>query len=105
MKILMKQILIFTLLSLIIATSCTVSRQQVGNYEEMEGKATVIKKGKDFYLFWDQLPVQSIEENLEITDYEIIKKRRFLDTVILLGTIGIVSSYDVKVKTKVSNKK
>ena len=100
----MKQIFIFTLLSLIFVTSCTVSRQQVGNYEEIEGKVTVIEKGKDFYLFWDLLPVQTIEENLKITDYEIIKKRRFLDSVILLGTIGIVSSYDVKVKTKVSNK-
>ena len=101
----MKQIIIIALLLLTLATSCTVSRQQVGNYEEMEGKAIIYKTGKDFYLFWDQLPISSVEKKLEITDYEIIKKRRFFETIIYLGTIGIFSYYDIKVYIKESEEK
>ncbi len=98
----MKRIIIITLLSLLITFSCTVSKEQVGNYNEMKGNATVYQKSKNFYLFWDLVPVQKIEKDLTITDYEIIIKRNFFDSVIYYGTIGIFSFYDVKIKIKES---
>jgi hypothetical protein len=35
-----------------------------------EGKATVIAKGKDFYLFWDQIPLKRVEKKIDVKDYE-----------------------------------
>jgi hypothetical protein len=59
----MRQVSLLILLSIIILTSaCAVKRVQVGNYDKKEGKATVIAKGKDFYLFWDQIPLKRVEK-------------------------------------------
>ena len=98
----MKQILIFTFFSLMIVSSCTVSKEQVGNYNDMEGTIIVYEKNKDFYLFWDLIPVKRIEKNLTITDYEIVLKRTFFDAVIYGGTLGFFSYYTVIIKTKES---
>jgi hypothetical protein len=99
----MKQIIITSLLSLIILSSCTVSKEQVGNYNNTEGKTTLYKKDKDFYLFWNLIPVKNIEKNLTITDYEIIYRRSFFDAIIYGGTLGIFSYYNVKIFIKESD--
>jgi hypothetical protein len=77
-----------------------VSREQFGNYNEMEGNATVYRQDKNFYLFWNLIPVKKIEKELELADYEIVVKRNFFDTIIFYGTIGIFSFYTVKIKIK-----
>ncbi|MFN2127164.1 MAG: hypothetical protein ACK2TU_04830 [Anaerolineales bacterium] len=96
----MTRILFFIFLLFLITSSCTVSREQFGNYNEMEGNATVYRQDKNFYLFWNLIPVKKIEKELELADYEIVVKRNFFDTIIFYGTIGIFSFYTVKIKIK-----
>lgn len=71
----------------------------------MEGNATVYRKDKNFYLFWNLIPVKKIEKDLKLADYEIVVKRNFFDTIIFYGTIGIFSFYTVKIKIKESEEK
>jgi len=80
--------------------SCKVEQVQVGNYNTLEGKLIVYDKGKDIYLFWDKLPLQRLEDNIKISDYEKIVKRNLFDNVIFYGTMGIFSLHTVKIMAK-----
>lgn len=81
-------------------TSCVVQKEQVGNYNNQEGKSIVHEKGKDFYLFWENISVRKVEDKIEVEDYEKIVRRSFFDNVVFYGTIGIFSFYTVEIKTK-----
>jgi hypothetical protein len=94
----MRQVSLLILLSIIILTSaCAVKRVQVGNYDKKEGKATVIAKGKDFYLFWDQIPLKRVEKKIDVNDYEKVSRRKFFDVITFYGTLGIFSFYTVEI--------
>lgn len=84
---------------LLLSTSCVVSKQQVGNYGTEKCKNSQTVKGKDFYLFWDQIPVSKVADNIETKNYEIVVKRNAFDALIFYGSIGIFSFYTVQVKT------
>lgn len=94
----MRQVNLLIILSIIILTSaCAVKRVQVGNYDKKEGKAIVIAEGKDFYLFWDQIPLKRIEKKIDVKDYEKVSRRRFFDVITYYGTLGIFSFHTVKI--------
>jgi len=102
----MKQVkIISTLVLFILLTSCAVQKEQFGNYVNIEGTSRVYEKGKDVYLFWNQVQIQDIEKDLDIENYEKITKRTFFDNLIYYGTFGVVSYYSVKIKIKDSDKK
>ena len=81
-------------------SSCAVQKEQVGNYAQQEGRATVYEEGKDVYLFWNQIQIQDVEKGIELKNYEKIVKRNFFDRLLFYGTLGIVSHYTVKIKVK-----
>lgn len=85
---------------LILISSCTINREQVGNYNNIKGNTTTYLKGKNIYLFWDQVQLQGIEKKLTIKNYEKIVKRNFFDSVVYFGTFGVFSFYTVKIKIK-----
>lgn len=87
---------IITLLS----TSCAVSTVQVGNYNEIDCKPKVLTKEKEIHLFWEMLPVRTMDKKLKLDNYEKDTRRTFFDTVIYYGTIGIFSFHTVKIKVK-----
>lgn len=87
---------IITLLS----TSCAVSTVQVGNYSEIDCKPKVLTKEKEIYLFWEMLPVRTMDKKLKLDNYEKNTRRTFFDTVIYYGTIGIFSFHTVRIKVK-----
>ena len=94
----MRQVSLLIILSVIILTSaCAVKRVQVGNYDKKEGKAIVIAKGKDFYLFWDQIPLKRIEKKIDVKDYEKVSRRKFFDIITFYGTLGIFSFHTVEI--------
>jgi len=102
----MKQVnIISTLILLVLLSSCTVQKEVVGNYNNINGKSRVYEKGKDVYLFWNQVQIQDVEDDLKIVDYEKVTKRTFFDNLIYYGTFGVVSYYSVKIKIKESDKK
>lgn len=94
-----KLVIIITLLLLLTSTSCVVSKQQVGNYDTEKCKNSQTVKGKDFYLFWNQLPVTKVADNVDAKNYEIVVKRNAFDAIIFYGSIGVFSFYTVKIKT------
>ena len=99
------RISILLVLLLFIIESCTIQKEQMGNYNEQPGKEIVYEKGKDIYLFWDQVQLQKVEKNLKTKDYEKIVKRNVFDGIITYGTMGIISFYTVKIKVKETTKK
>ena len=102
----MKQVkIISTLILFILLFSCTVQKELVGNYNNTNGKSMVYEKGKDIYLFWNQVQIRDVEEDLKIVDYEKITKRNLFDNVVYYGTFGIVSFYSVKIKVKKTSEK
>lgn len=102
----MKNKIIAVLILVLLATSsCVVKKQQVGNYENQQGKEVVYDKGKDIYLFWDQVQLQKVDKNVNATDYEKVVKRNVFDALITYGTMGIVSYYSVKITIKESEQK
>lgn len=80
--------------------SCKVQKEQVGNYSDETGKTIVYEKGKDIYLFWDQITLNKVEDHIEIKNYEKIIKRNIFDNIIYYGTFGVFSFYSVKIKVK-----
>ncbi len=89
--------LLFTIL---IMLSCTVSRQQTGQYNQIDAKPVMLSKSKNVYLLWDAIPVRQAEKYVTVPDYEIIKRRNAFDAVITYGTLGLVSFYTVKIMIK-----
>lgn len=85
---------------MIFASSCSVNRVQVGNYENIDCKPIVYKADKDFYLFWNTVPVRRTEKGVKVKDYEKVARRKFFDTVVFYGTAGIFSFYSVKIYVK-----
>ena len=91
------KILFAVILSLVLVSSCVVSKEQFGNYDSSKYPTETIKKGKDFYLFWDKVPVKRIDKKLNIKDYEKIVRRNIFDVTLYYGTLGIFSFYSVKI--------
>lgn len=96
----MKQCIILLIVFSIGTISCSVQKEQYGNYANQPGKEIVNIKGKDIYLFWDQIQLQNVEKNVDTKDYEKVVKRNAFDGIITFGTMGIVSFYTVKIKIK-----
>lgn len=94
------KIITIPLLILLLTASCVVQKQQFGDYESQEGKEKIYEKGKDIYLFWDQVPLQRVDKDIDEENYEKVVKRNVFDAFITYGTIGIVSYYSVKIKIK-----
>lgn len=99
MRFIKKKLVIVALLLFMSGYSCVVSKQQVGNYDSKKCKSNQTIKGKDFYLFWDQLTVNRTADDIALKNYEIIVKRNAFDAIIFYGSIGIVSFYTVKINT------
>lgn len=97
----MKQLKVIILfLGIFMFMSCSAQKEQIGNYENLKGKTITYEKGKNIYLFWDQVQLQNIEKDIKIKDYEKTTRRNVFDNVIYYGTFGMVSFYTVTIKTK-----
>src|SRR6056297_1470699 len=93
------------ILSLILISSCLVSKEQFGNYDSSKYPTETVKKGKDFYLFWDKVSVKKTDKNLDIKDYEKIVRRGVFDATLYYGTLGIFSFYSVKINAPKNDNK
>ncbi len=97
----MKQTIIILLaFTTLLLTSCAVKTTHVGNYNEVDCKPKVIIDEKEIHLFWNMLPVRTIDKKIKAESYEKTSKRSFFDTVVYYGTLGIFSFNTVKVKVK-----
>jgi len=97
----MKKILLLTMLSAAILTSCMTTKTQVGTFKEQTGKEYTYDKVKQVWLFWGILPVGRSSANTPASgNCEITTKLKFVDMLIFTCTGGIVSTYSVRVKAK-----
>ena len=88
------------LLTIFLATACSVQKTSVGNYNEIQCDEKLLTKEKDVALFWELLPMRRVEDFITVKNYEKISKRNFFDTVVYYGTIGIFSFHTVKIYVK-----
>lgn len=97
----MKRNLFLILLSVILLSSCMMTRTNVGTYRQMPGEEYTFSKGKQVYLFWGLLPLGYTnvatpdDGNCQIRTYH-----NFWDFLLSAVTAGIFDMQTIKVKAK-----
>lgn len=82
-------------------SSCMMTKTSVGPYKETEGKEYTYAKAKQIWLFWGIVPLGRTSVNTPGDgNCEIITKRAPGDMLVTFLTLGIVSSYTIKVNAK-----
>ena len=95
--------IIVILVIILMASSCSVSSVPVGNFDNIDCRPSVHASDRDFYLFWDNVPIRRLADNIEYEDYEVVSRRGFFDTLIYYGTLGTFSFYKVRIRVKDCN--
>jgi len=91
----------FALICSVLLSSCLMTKTSVGAYKEATGQNYTYDKGKQVWLFWGLLPMGRTDVSTPTTgDCEVITKFRITDVLISGLTLGIVTSYSIKVKAK-----
>jgi hypothetical protein len=82
-------------------SSCLMTKTSVGAYKESWGNEYTYAKGKQLWLFWGIIPLGRTNINTPGDgNCEIITKFGFTDVLISGLTVGIITSYSIKVKAK-----
>jgi hypothetical protein len=77
------------------------TKTSVGEYKEQQGKEYTYAKGKQIWLFWGIVPIGRTNVNTPSDgNCEIITRFNFTDALISVLTVGIVTTYSIKVKAK-----
>jgi len=85
----------------LVLSSCMTTRTSVGEFRETEGRTYTYASGKQVWLFWGFLPLGRTNVNTPgHGNCEIITKHTFLDVMISTLTVGLVTSYTIKVRAK-----
>jgi hypothetical protein len=96
----MKQLFILSLLSLFLI-SCMTTKTAVGEYKEQQGKEYTYAKAKQMWLFWGLIPLGRTSVNTPGDgNCEVITRFNVGDALISGLTLGILTSYTIKVKAK-----
>ena len=86
---------------LIAMSSCMMTKTPVGTYMETPGKEVTFDKGKQFWIFWGLVPLGRTSVNTPTNgNCQVVTKYRFGDVLVTGLTLGIVSSYSIKVEVK-----
>jgi hypothetical protein len=73
--------------------SCMTTKTSVGMYKETEGNEYTYAKGKQFWLFWDAMPLGRTNVNTpKDGNCEIVTRHNFGDVLISGLTGGIINS-------------
>lgn len=85
----------------ILLSSCMMTKTNVGSYKEEQGKEYTYAKGKQIWLLWGMIAIGRTNVSTP-TDGScaVITKRNFADILISFLTIGIVTTYTIKVMDK-----
>jgi hypothetical protein len=85
--------------------SCMTTKTPVGNYLSTQGKEQTYDKGKQFWVFWGLVPLGRKHVSTPADgNCQVTTKFKFTDLLINGLTGGIISSYSIKVETKVDTK-
>ena len=96
----MKHLFIFSFLSLFLF-SCMTTKTAVGEYKEQQGKEYTYAKGKQLWLFWCIVPIGRTSVNTPGDgNCEVVTRFNVGDALISGLTLGILTSYTIKVKAK-----
>jgi hypothetical protein len=96
----MKHLFIFSFLSLFLF-SCMTTKTAVGEYKEQQGKEYTYAKGKQLWLFWGIVPIGRTSVNTPGDgNCEVVTRFNVGDALISGLTLGILTSYTIKVKAK-----
>ena len=81
--------------------SCMTTKTSVGQYIEQPGEEYTYAKGKQMWLFWGLVPIGRTSVNTPSSgDCQVVTKFKFGDVLLSSLTLGIVSSYSIKVRAK-----
>ncbi len=77
------------------------TKTQVGEYKEQQGKEYTYAKGKQMWLFWGIFSMGKTNVNTPADgNCEVVTKFTFGDVIIRTLTVGIVTTYTIKVHAK-----
>ncbi len=84
-----------------ITPSCLTTKTQVGTFKETRGASYTYSKGKQFWIFWGTIPVGRTHVNTPGTgNCEVVTRFNLFDVCLSGITLGVVSSYTIKINTK-----
>ena len=96
-----------TFVCLIIATflssSCLMTKTNVGNYSQTQGKEYTYAKGKQFWLFWFFPMGRTNVKTPSDGNCQVVTRFKFVDYLISGFTLGIVRTYSIDVNVKKEN--
>lgn len=99
-----KQLSLSLLIILVVSTSfssCLTTKTNVGTFKEQEGDTYTYAKSKQLWLFWGIVPLGRTNTNTPGDgNCQVITKFTFGDVLISCLTLGVVTSYTIKVKAK-----
>lgn len=96
----MKYLFTLGLISLLLG-SCMTTKTSVGEFKEQTGEEYTYAKGKQIWLFWGIVPLGRTNVNTPGDgNCEVITRFNVGDALISTLTLGIVTSYSIKVKAK-----
>ena len=88
-----------------LTSSCLMTKTNVGNYSQTQGKEYTYAKGKQFWLLWFFPMGRTNVKTPSDGNCQVVTRFKFVDYLISGFTLGIVRTYsiDVKVKKEESN--
>ncbi len=99
-----REVLIILTLALLISStlsSCLTTKTSVGAYKETQGVEHTYAKGKQVWLFWGILPLSRTNVNTPSDgNCQVVTRFTIGDFLVSGLTLGIVTTYTIKVKTK-----
>jgi hypothetical protein len=82
-------------------SSCWTTKTNVGAYRETQGEVYTYAKGKQVWLFWGIIPLGRTDVNTPSDgNCQVITRRTFGDVLVSFFTLGLVSTYTIKIKAK-----
>ena len=100
MKSMIQKLTVVLIISSLLS-SCMMTKTQVGEFREQEGKEYTYAKAKQIWLFWGIVPLGRTDVSTPADgNCEVVTKRNFGDMLITFLTGGIVTTYTIKVNAK-----
>jgi hypothetical protein len=94
------QLLLLLLVALSLS-ACLTTKTNVGSFREDTGETYVYAKSKQLWLFYGLIPLGRTQVSTPMHgNCQVITRYTFTDFLLAGVTLGMVTSYTIKVKTK-----
>ena len=97
----MKKTTFILSISIIMLSSCMTTKTTIGEFKEQTEKKYTYSKGKQVYIFWGTIPLGRTDlKTPKDKNCQIVTRFNITDALISGITLGVITSYTIKIKAK-----